>query len=108
LRCGVGEAGVREIGIAEFARLDVPLALEVVAQDWLAVVVLRRPRRVVLDEHVVESLGPGLVADADNGAIRVKQQGRVQPEEPRLKIVSVLACDDRLRHGLSSLENSGP
>jgi len=90
----VDEEGVGEIGVGEFTGLDMPLALEVVAQDRLPVVILRRSGRVVFDEHIVESLGAGLIADAYHRPLRAKQQGGMQPEQARLEIVSVLACSN--------------
>ncbi len=75
-----------------------PFALEMVAKDGLPVVILRRPRRVIFDEHVIEGLGAGLVPDAHDGSRRVEQQRGVQPEEARLKIISVSACGDSVGH----------
>jgi hypothetical protein len=98
LRCRIRKGGVGEIGIAELPGLHVPFALEMVAKDGLPVVVLQRPRRVIFDEHVIEGLGAGLVPDADDGARRVEQQRGMQPEEARLKIISVFACDDSVGH----------
>jgi hypothetical protein len=100
LRLRIRKGGVGEIGIAEFPGLHVPFALEMVAKDGLPVMVLRRLRRVIFDEHVIEGLGAGLVADPDDPAHWVKQQGGMQPEEARLKIISVFACDDGLGHVL--------
>jgi hypothetical protein len=71
-----------------------------VAKDGLSVVVLRCSRRVIFDEHVIEGLGTGLVPDADDCARRLKQKGGVQPEEARLKIISLFTCDDGLGHVL--------
>jgi hypothetical protein len=94
----IRKGGVGEIGIAEFPWLHVPFALEMVAKDGLPVMILRRPRRIVFDEHIIERLGTCLVTDPDDRARWIKQQGGVQPEEARLKIIPVFACDDGLGH----------
>lgn len=80
---------------------SVPLALQVVAQDFVPVVVLRALAGHVLHRHVVERARSAFETHARNLAFRDEQQRRAQPEYPRLEIVTLTSDRYGLRHVLA-------
>jgi hypothetical protein len=79
LRGGVGEGGVDQVGITKLAWPHMPFALVMVAQNWASVMILRRVRRIIFYEHIVEGLRSRLVGNADHRSARVEELGIGSP-----------------------------
>jgi hypothetical protein len=69
-----------------------------IAENETASVVLRRTRGLVTNQNVIKRLGAGLIAYTCNVARWVEERSGIQPEKPRLKIISLLACENSFRH----------
>lgn len=95
--------------MAEFAGPGMPFALQVIKKDFVAVVVLRPAARGVFDTDIVEAAWPGLKAYFFDLASGIKQQGGVQPEHARLKVVALTSYCNGLSHRIPNLPgNTGP
>jgi hypothetical protein len=80
-----------------------PLALDMLAQEWRPVLILNPARWLIVDPDVVETLRTAFKADTHNRALGIEQAARLAPELTALESIAVAACKDRLGHQVSSL-----
>src|SRR5450755_733483 len=66
---GVDEFGIDELGIAIGVRRHMPLALDMLAQEWRPVLILNPARRLIVDPDVVETLRTAFKTDTHNRAL---------------------------------------
>src|ERR1700687_1657997 len=100
---GVDEFGIDKRGIAIRVRRNMPLALDMLAQERRPVLILNPARRFIVDPDVVETLRAALETDAHNRALGIEQTASFAPELTALEGIAVAACKDRLRHQVPSL-----
>ena len=97
-RVRVDELGIDKVGVAIAVRRDVPLALNVLAEQRASFLIAQTPRRLVLHPNVVLAFRAALETHTHDRAFGIKKTRGLAPEKARLKGVSAPTNRNRLGH----------